>query len=115
MSVSSQQDWLSVGRGVQLIYYMQKFFIGGDIGHRFAVMSKADIPAGIDDTIQRHSSQLEEIHFLSVRSGNRMVGVWQADEWDFFVFPILLKNPILIRSNSQDLSAAMGEPFIFLA
>ena len=77
-------------------------------------MRKADIPPGIDDTVQRHTSQLEEIHFLSVGSGNRMVGVWQADEWDLFILPILLKNLILVGSYRQDRDAATGEPFVFL-
>lgn len=81
-----------MGCGVKLIYYMQKFFIRGDIRHRPSIMRKADISLGIYDAVQRHASQLEQIHFLAVGSRHGMVRVGQADEGDAFIFPILLED-----------------------
>jgi hypothetical protein len=51
MIFSKEGFQLSKGRGVEFIYYMQEFLVGGDIGHRLTVMCKADIAFGIDDTI----------------------------------------------------------------
>jgi len=78
-------------------------------------MCKADIPLCIDDTIQRHSTQLEKIHFLPVRSGHGMFRVRQPDKRDLFILPILLKDDRRIGSDSQDFRAAAPELFIFIS
>ena len=65
-------------------------------------MYKADITFGIDHAIQGHSSQLKEIHFLLIHSGNRMPGIGQADKWYSFISPILLECRKCIRTNRQD-------------
>jgi len=54
-------------------------------------MSKADIPVGIQYAIQRHTPQLEEVHFLPVPSGNQVIGIRQPNKRDSFFHPILLK------------------------
>jgi hypothetical protein len=81
-----------VGCGVKLIYYMQKFIIGGDIRHRLAIMRKADIAFGIYNTVQRHASHLEQVDFLPIGSCHRMVGVRKPDKRDPFILPVLQKN-----------------------
>jgi hypothetical protein len=81
-----------VGRGVKLIYYMQKRIIAGDVRHRFTVMGKADIAMGIYDAVQRHTSQLEQVHFLPVRARHGMIGIWQTDKGDLLIPPELLKD-----------------------
>lgn len=81
---------------------MQKFLVGRDIGHRIPVMCKADITSGIDHTVQWHSSQLKEIHFLPVHSCNRTFGVRQTDKWNLFILPVSLKCRKCIRTNRQD-------------
>jgi hypothetical protein len=66
-------------------------------------MRKADIAFGIDDTIQGHSPQFEQIHFLPVRPGNGMIRIGQTDERHPFIPPILLKNGRPLGSDRQDL------------
>jgi hypothetical protein len=104
-----------VGRGVEFIYYMQKFLVGGDIRHGSTVMGKADIAFGIDDTVQRHPSQLEEIHFLPVPAGYRMVGIRQTDKGNSFLAPILSKRHGQVRSHSQNFCATARELLILIS
>jgi hypothetical protein len=75
-------------------------------------MRKADIALGVDEAIQWHPSQLEQVDLLPVDTGNRMVGVGQAGEGDVLILPILPKDRRLVGSYSQDLRAAAGELFI---
>lgn len=75
-------------------------------------MYKADITFGIDHTIQRHPSQLEEIYFLLIHSGNRMLWVRQADKWNSFILPILLKGRCRIWANRQDHRVTVREFFM---
>ena len=75
-------------------------------------MSETDITIGIDHTIQRHPSQLEEIYFLAVGFRHRMLRVWQTDKWNVFVLPVSLKYPCRVRSYRQNFRAAAGELFI---
>ena len=103
---------LLTGRGVDFIYYLKKLLIQRDIGHRFAVMCKADITFGIDDAIQRHSSQLEEIHFLPVYPCYGMARVRQADKRNLLIHPILLEHGQCIRTDSQNFHAAVFELFV---
>ena len=103
-----------MGRGVKLIYYMQEFFIRRDIGHRPAIMCKADIALGIENAIQRHPSQLEQIDLLPVRPGDQVVRVGQAYKGDILILPVLPKHASLIGSDGQDFRAAAGELFIFI-
>lgn len=72
-------------------------------------MSKADISIGIHNTIERHTTELEQIHFLSVQQGNLMFNVRQANEGNRFITPILLKGRGRIRANSQNLDTAAFE------
>ena len=77
-------------------------------------MYKVDITFGIDHTIQGHSSQLKEIHFLLIHSGNRMPGIGQADKWYSFISPILLKDRCWIRTHRQDHRVAVREFFMLI-
>ena len=101
-----------MGRSVKLIYYMQKFFIRGDIRHRSTIVRKADVPFGIDDTVQRHPPQLKEIDFLAICSRHGVVGIRQADERNFFLIPILLEDRECVRANRQDLRTVACETSI---
>ena len=78
-------------------------------------MSVTDVTFGIDDTIQWHASQLEKINLLPVLSGNEMIGVGQPDKGDPFLGPVLLEGGQRIRSNGQDLSAAVPKFFIVVS
>ena len=75
-------------------------------------MYKADITFGIDHIIQGHSSQLKEIHFLPVHSGNQMFSIGQPDKGNLFIPPILFKDQRRIGSHSQDFRAAARELII---
>ena len=94
---------------------MQEFFIGGDIGHRFAIMGIADIASGIDHAVQRHAPQLEDIDLLPVGSRYRVVGVRQADEGDTLIPPILLEDGRWVGPHSKNLNAAAGKFFVFIS
>ena len=98
-----------MGCDVELIYYMQELFIRGDIGHRFAIVCKAYIASGIEYTVERHAPQLEEIHFLPIFSGNRMIRIGQAHKGNFFILPVLLKDGRRVGADSQDFGAATRE------
>ena len=115
MIVSNGGFQLSLGRGVEFIYYMQEFLIGWDIRHGSTVMCEADITLGIDDTIYRHTSQLEEIHFLPVLSGHRMVGVWQTNKRNVLFRPILLKRCGYIGPYSQNFDPSTCKLFVFIS
>lgn len=75
-------------------------------------MCKADIAFGVNDTVQRHASQLEEVHFLPVHSCHRMVRVRQADKWDILIGPILLEGFRRIGTHSQNFDPATLELLI---
>ena len=77
-------------------------------------MRKADIPFLIEDTVQRHASQLEEFDLLLILSGDQMISVCQAEKRDVFLLPILLKDGRHIGANGQDLHTAAGELFIVI-
>ena len=47
---------------------------------------------GIYDAVQRHTSQLEQVHFLPVRARHGMIGIWQTDKGDLLIPPELLKD-----------------------
>ena len=103
-----------MGRRVKLIYYVQQFFVGWDIRHRSAVVGKTNIAPGIDHTVQRHASQLEQVDFLPVDPRHRMVRIWQADKGYLFIFPVLLEVPQRVGSNSQNFCPAADELLMFI-
>lgn len=78
-------------------------------------MRKANIAFGIDDTVQRHASQLEEIHFLPVGSRYGMARVRQADKGELLIGPILLKDGQCIGADSQNFHATPLELFVFIS
>lgn len=88
---------------------MQQFFLGRNVRHRLSIMRIPDIPFCVDDTVQWHAAQLEQIHFLPVHSRNGMIGVRQADKGNPLIFPILFEGRRLIGSNSQDFYPAALE------
>jgi len=75
-------------------------------------MRKTDIAFGVDDAAQRHSSQFEEVHFLAVGIRHGMIGVWQTDKGNVFVFPVSLKHSCRVGSYRQNFGAAAGESFV---
>ena len=78
-------------------------------------MGKPDIASSIDNAIQGHPSQLEQVDFLSIQAGNGVVGIGQADKGDLLILPIELKHRGRIGSDGQDFCAAAGEFFIAIA
>ncbi len=77
-------------------------------------MSKADIALGVDHAIQRHTSHLEEIHFLAVHSRHRVIRIGQANKWNFMIGPILLEGCRRIRTDSQNFYAATLELLVII-
>jgi hypothetical protein len=76
-------------------------------------MGITDKPLAIDNAIQRHAAQFEQVHLLFVNSGNAVVRIGQADKGDVFLRPILLKGRRGIGSNRQNLRTA-SRKFIVL-
>lgn len=72
-------------------------------------MRKADIAGRVDDTIQRHPSQLEKIDLLPVDPCHGMVRVRQAEKWDPLLGPIVLEGFRQIGTDCQDLRPATLE------
>lgn len=70
---------------------MEQVIVGGDILHRSAVMCKADAPLPVDDTVQRHPPELEQIDLLAVHLRDLVIRVGQADERNALVRPILFE------------------------
>jgi hypothetical protein len=93
---------------------MQKLFVRRDIRHRLPVMRKADIAFCIDDAIERHASQLEQVHFLPVGPGHGVVRVRQSDEGDLLILPVLLKDGQGVRTHGENFRAPAGELLIFV-
>lgn len=69
-------------------------------------MGVPDEPLAIDDAIQRHAAQFEQVHLLFVNSGNAVVRIGQTDKGDVFLRPVLLKNRRGIGTNRQNFGAA---------
>ena len=93
---------------------MEQLVIGRDVGHGTSVMCKTNVPFGINDTAQRHTSQLKELDLLLVFFGNQVIRVGETDKWYLLLFPILLEGWQRIRSNRQDFDTAAREFLIFI-
>ena len=65
------------------------------------------VARSVHNAIQGHASQFEKIHFLLVHFRNRMFGVRQTDERNFFICPILLERHHRVRSQREDDSPAV--------
>lgn len=83
--------------------------------HRIAIMSIADISFGIDHAAQRHASQLKKVDFLPVQQGDDMVSIWQSNERDSFIAPVLLEGRKRIGAHSKDLHTATGKLIVLIA
>jgi len=55
-------------------------------------MGITDVSFGINDAVQGHAPQLEEVHFLPVPSSYQVIGVRQPNKGNPFILPILLKG-----------------------
>ena len=58
---------------------------------------------------QRHASEFEDIHLLSVSSSNMVFRVRQSDERQTLRSPVLTEGIRPVRSNSKNLGPAAGE------
>ena len=94
---------------------MQEFFIGWNIAHRSAVVHITDIALLVNDAVQRHSTEFEQVHLLPIHLRNGMVGIGQADEGDAFIPPIALKRLVVIRTDRKNLHAAAGKFFVAIS
>ena len=77
-------------------------------------MGISDIASAIHNAIQRHASQLEEIHFLLVHSCDRMFGIRQADKGNLFILPVLLECRTCIRADCHDQHITICEFFVLI-
>ena len=78
-------------------------------------MCVADVSFAVDNTIQRHASQLEKLHSLPVFPGNQVIRVRQTDKGNAFILPVLLESWHRVWPNGQDLHAAVYKLFILIS
>ncbi len=69
----------------------------------------------VDDAIQRHSPQFEEIHFLTIELCDMMLRVGQAAEGKFFARPISLKGICRVGPDCENLYATRLKLFVLIA
>lgn len=98
-----------------MVYYVEQGFIFGDVCHRSAVVGVTDTATRVNDAHERHAPKFEEADFLTILDRDAMLGVGQADERDFFLFPILLEGGFGVRAEGENLRAALLEFFVFIA
>jgi hypothetical protein len=78
-------------------------------------MRKTDVPFGIDDTIQGHAAEFEELDLLAIDPGNRMIWIGQSDERNSLLLPILFESRGNVGTNSNNHGAMARELFIFIS
>lgn len=93
---------------------MEQFGVGWNIAHRRAVMRKSDVPLFIDDTVQRHAAQFEQVHLLSVHARHPVIRVGQTNERNLFVLPIAFEGLGIVRSHREDLGVAPHKALMIL-
>ena len=77
-------------------------------------MRKADISIGINDAIQRHPSELKEVHFLPVTPGDQAIRIRQPNKGDRFILPVLPKSGRSVWSHRDDFHTATCELLILI-
>ena len=78
-------------------------------------MDVADAAAFVDDAHQGHAPKFKEVDFLAILDRDTMFGIGQADAGNFFVHPILPEGGFGVRTDGDDLCAALLEFLIFIA
>lgn len=97
-----------------MVYYVEESFGFGNIGHRGAVVCKADAAVFVHDAHHRHTAEFKNVDLLTIEESNAMLGIGNADEGQVFVAPILLKGGFCIRTNGEDDRAALGKLFVIV-
>lgn len=69
----------------------------------------------VDDAIQGHSPQFEEVHFLTIELCDMMLRVGQAAEGKFLTRPISLEGICRVGTNCKNLHAPRLELFVLVA
>jgi len=69
-------------------------------------MRKTDVPLFVDDAVQRHAPEFEQVHLLAVHARHPVIGVRQTDEGNPLVLPIPFEGLGVVRSNRNDLGIA---------
>lgn len=69
----------------------------------------------VDDAIQWHSPQFEEIHFLTIELCNIVLRVGQTAEGKFLARPISLEGICRAGPDCENLHAARLELFVLVA
>ena len=77
-------------------------------------MSITDHAVRIHHTDERHTSQLEKIHFLPITRRHLMIRIRQANKRKFFFAPIFAELIISIGTDRKNLRAAACELFILI-
>ena len=63
-----------------------------NIGHGIAILLEANLAFFINHHQRRDAPQFEQVHFLSIKIGDDMLGVRQTNEGQVFDFPVTHKR-----------------------
>jgi hypothetical protein len=92
-----------------LLYYLEQRFVVRDVGHAVSVVDEANESPAVDDGVQGHPPEFEQIDFLFVGSGNPLVRVGQAGKGKLVLSPKVDKSFPGIRADRQDFRVPRGE------
>lgn len=65
-------------------------------------MRKTDIPLFVDDAVQRHAPEFEQVHLLAVHARHPVIGVGQTNEGNPLVLPIPFEGLGVVRPDRND-------------
>lgn len=65
-------------------------------------MRKTNVPLFVDDAVQRHAPELEQVHLLTVHARHPVIGVRQTYEGNILVLPIAFEGLGIVRSDRND-------------
>jgi hypothetical protein len=75
-------------------------------------MDKANFAFTIQDCIQGHTSQFEQVDFLFVKFRYLFIWIWQAGEGEIVLIPIRNKFFQVVRANRKNFRIAFCELLI---
>lgn len=77
-------------------------------------MGEPQISLLVNDAVQGHAPEFEQVHLLPIQARHCMVRVGQTDERDAFILPITLEGFGVVRSHREDHRPASRETVIIL-
>ncbi len=83
--------------------------IFGDVAHGVAVVQVADVTPFVDYNQSGHAAKFHPFHLLSVKIGDGVLGIGQADKGVAVILPETLESLFVFRPDHQDLGPGLLE------